>query len=73
MQTIHCIGHSLGGAVATLAAHWVKRTTYKYVELYTFGAPKPGFEGFAKSFTTLLEQKNVHRVYHSTDPVPMVP
>lgn len=41
VQTIHCIGHSLGGAVATLAADWVKRTTHKHVELYTFGAPKP--------------------------------
>ncbi len=42
VQTIHCIGHSLGGAVATLAADWVKRTTRKHVELHTFGAPKPG-------------------------------
>ncbi len=43
VDTIHCIGHSLGGAVASLAANWVKRTTKKNVVLYTFGAPKPGF------------------------------
>lgn len=73
IQTIHCIGHSLGGAVATLAANWVKRTTHKDVVLYTFGAPKPGFQNFAKSATTLLKPGNVHRVYHATDPVPMVP
>lgn len=73
VQTIHCIGHSLGGAVATLAADWAKRTTHKNVVLYTFGAPKPGFEGFAKNFTTKLSPENVHRVYHATDPVPMVP
>lgn len=73
VQTIHCIGHSLGGAVATLAANWVKRTTHKHVMLYTFGAPKPGFEGFAKGLTTQLGPDNVHRMYHTTDPVPMVP
>jgi hypothetical protein len=73
VQTIHCIGHSLGGAVATLAAEWVRRTTQKDVILYTFGAPKPGFEGFATSLTTRLGPQNVHRVYHATDPVPMVP
>lgn len=51
----------------------MKRTTQKHVELYTFGAPKPGFEGFSKSLTTLLSPENVHRVYHAADPVPMVP
>lgn len=73
VQTIHCIGHSLGGAVATLAANWVNQTTNKQVVLYTFGAPKPGLEGFAKNLTTKLGPDNVHRVYHATDPVPMVP
>lgn len=73
VQTIHCIGHSLGGAVATLAADWVRRETNKHVVLYTFGAPKPGLEGFAKNLTMRLGPENVHRVYHATDPVPMVP
>lgn len=73
LQTIHCIGHSLGGAVATLAADCARRTTGKHVVLYTFGAPKPGLTGFATSLTTLLGPANIHRMYHATDPVPMVP
>ena len=73
VHTIHCIGHSLGGAVASLAADWARRTTFKHVVLYTFGAPKPGFEAFAKNLTTRLGPENIHRVYHATDPVPMIP
>ncbi|QUX93876.1 lipase, partial [Marinomonas sp. A3A] len=34
---IHCVGHSLGGAVATLVADWIKVTYNKTVYLYTFG------------------------------------
>lgn len=73
VQRIHCIGHSLGGAVATLAADWVKGHTGKYVRLYTFGAPKPGLEMFARQTTYRLGEGNIHRVYHATDPVPMIP
>ena len=73
VHSIHCIGHSLGGAVATIAADHIRRTTRKEVLLYTFGAPKPGFEGFAKDLTRGLSLENIHRVYHATDPVPMVP
>lgn len=72
-QRIHCIGHSLGGAVATLVADWVRAHTSKYVRLYTFGAPKPGFEMFSRNMTYRLGAENIHRVYHATDPVPMIP
>lgn len=71
--TIHCIGHSLGGAVATLAADWVKRNRINPVKLYTFGAPRPGLEMFASRFTDSLGVNNIHRVFHATDPVPMIP
>lgn len=70
--TVHCIGHSLGGAVASLAADWVKQSLGKSVKLYTFGAPRVGTYFFAKSTTEALQVKNIHRVYHQTDPVPMV-
>jgi triacylglycerol lipase len=73
VDTIHCIGHSLGGAIATLTADWAKRTTKKHVVLYTFGAPKTGFEGFCFALTKMLGINNIHRMYHATDPVPMVP
>ena len=70
--TVHCIGHSLGGAVASLAADWLKKKAGKSVKLYTFGAPRVGTYFFAKSTTENLKIENIHRVYHKTDPVPMV-
>lgn len=69
---IHCIGHSLGGAVASLTADWVSRNTANSVKLYTFGAPRVGTEWFVKSTTSSIRDINMHRVYHRTDPVPMV-
>lgn len=71
--TIHCIGHSLGGAVATLAADWVKSNRLNPVKLYTFGAPRVSFEGFAQQVTRKLSASNIFRVYHHSDPVPMIP
>lgn len=73
IKTVHCIGHSLGGAVATLAADWVAQILKHPTKLYTFGAPRVGTEFFAKSTTSAIGEANIHRVYHRTDPVPMVP
>jgi hypothetical protein len=72
LGTIHCIGHSLGGAVASLAADWVSRNTPNLTKLYTFGAPRVGTDWFVKSTTSSIGADNMHRVYHRTDPVPMV-
>lgn len=71
--TVHCIGHSLGGAIATLAADWVKSNRGNPVSLYTFGAPRPGLWLFAQRFQSRLGVNNIYRVYHATDPIPMVP
>jgi triacylglycerol lipase len=73
IKTVHCIGHSLGGAVAALAADWVAKTLKHPTKLYTFGAPRLGTEFFVKSTTSAIGEANIHRVYHRTDPVPMVP
>jgi triacylglycerol lipase len=70
--TVHCIGHSLGGAVAALAADWLSAQG-RSVKLYTFGAPKPGLDCFAEKLTKRVGTNNIFRVYHSTDVVPMVP
>ena len=72
-KTVHCIGHSLGGAIASLAADWVARNTIHAPKLYTFGAPRVGTDWFVKSTTTAISSEHIHRVYHRTDPVPMVP
>lgn len=73
IHTIHCIGHSLGGALATLAADWLKSSTSYGVKLYTFGSPRVGFPFFSEDMTNRLQADNIFRVYHKTDPVPMVP
>lgn len=70
--TVHCIGHSLGGAIATLAADWVS-SKGRNVKLYTIAAPKAGLELFADRLTTKIKAHNIYRVYHATDVVPMIP
>ena len=70
--TVHIIGHSLGGAVAALAAEWLS-SRRNNIKLYTFGAPKSGLEFFAKKLTQKVGADNIYRVYHSSDVVPMVP
>ncbi|MCP4490108.1 MAG: lipase family protein, partial [Gammaproteobacteria bacterium] len=72
MGYVHCIGHSLGGAVASLTADWVSKNRGNTVKLYSFGAPRVGTEMFVKDTTRRVRECNMHRVYHRTDPVPMV-
>jgi triacylglycerol lipase len=74
IHTVHCVGHSLGGAIATLAADWIKASGAKATaKLYTFGSPRVGLDMFTKKCTSRLLTQNIYRVYHQTDPVPMVP
>lgn len=73
VHTIHCIGHSLGGALATLAADWLVSSTGKTVKLYTYGSPRVGLDHFASGCKRRLKEQNIFRVYHRNDPVPMVP
>lgn len=73
IKAVHCVGHSLGGAVASLAADWVAETLKLPTRLYTFGAPRVGTDWFVKRTTSSIGSRNMYRVYHRTDPVPMVP
>ncbi len=69
---VHCVGHSLGGALATLTADWVAASGYSNaVYLYTFGAPRVGLKPFAISNTSRVEQ--IHRCTHGADLVTKVP
>jgi triacylglycerol lipase len=72
-KKVHCVGHSLGGALATLAAAHCAQRGYGKPELYTFGSPRVGFSHFASDLTSKLGGQNIHRVSHAADPVPMVP
>ncbi len=70
---VHCVGHSLGGALAALGADYVSARGIAQVELYTFGSPRVGDGLFARSVTRRLGAGSIHRVSHPSDPVPMIP
>lgn len=70
---IHCVGHSLGGALAALNADYCSDQGIAKVELYTFGAPRAGDGVFARSLTQRLGKDSIRRVSHPADPVPMIP
>ncbi|SHF77462.1 Lipase (class 3) [Microbulbifer donghaiensis] len=72
-HTIHCVGHSLGGALATLTADWLACNTEKSIKLYTFGSPRVGLNHFSSNCRRRLTEESIFRVYHRNDPVPMVP
>ncbi|MCU8491613.1 lipase family protein [Vibrio vulnificus] len=70
-KKIHCVGHSLGGALASLCADWLK-SEYSYrVNLYTFGAPRVGLEQYAIKSGNRADK--IFRCTHGGDPVPMIP
>lgn len=71
VQGIHCVGHSLGGSLASLTADWIKDHYRKPVNVYTFGAPRVGLEGFAQHSTHATAR--MFRCTHGADPVPNVP
>lgn len=69
---VHCVGHSLGGALATLVADHA-RARGLGASLYTFGSPRVGFGGLSSQLTRALGSEQIFRVYHTNDPVSMVP
>ncbi len=73
ISTVHCIGHSLGGALATLVSDWLTTNLKVNVELYTFGSPRVGMSFFSEGCCSRVGPANIFRVFHNLDPVPMVP
>ncbi|KAJ7473836.1 lipase [Mycena galericulata] len=77
--TIVVTGHSLGGAIACIAATILKGELLKggrpdtLVKLYTFGQPRVGEAKFAKYVEKVLGEDNIFRVVHTRDLVPHVP
>jgi hypothetical protein len=67
---VHVVGHSLGGALANLAANWLKQHFKAEVKLYTFGAPRVGYDAFALKTESAMD---IYRCVHAADPVPLVP
>ena len=70
---IHCVGHSLGGALATLCADYCVANRVSLVSLYTIGAPRAGMAGFANALTEKMGVENIFRISHAADPVTAVP
>ncbi|KAJ4420768.1 hypothetical protein N0V85_000482 [Neurospora sp. IMI 360204] len=68
--SIGVTGHSLGAAVATLAAAYLRKAGYT-ADLYTFGSPRVGNEAFVAFVTN--QSGDEYRVTHAADPVPGVP
>jgi len=72
IKTIKLMGHSLGGALATLAAIDVHHniTGFNY-ELWTFGSPRVGNKDFSSYFETKIPSS--FRVTNQKDIVPHFP
>ncbi len=71
-RRIVCTGHSLGGALATLAALDIQyNLPDKEVRCYTYGSPKVGNADFVKSYNKRVPQ--TFRIVNSSDAVPNFP
>ncbi|WYZ38561.1 hypothetical protein EsH8_III_000475 [Colletotrichum jinshuiense] len=68
--TIVATGHSLGGAVATIAGADLRRDGYA-IDIYTYGSPRVGNDAFTKFVTDQAGAE--YRVTHVDDPVPRLP
>jgi len=70
--SVYVTGHSLGGALATLAAHDIK-SAHPSVDMtvYTFGSPRVGNKAFAYEYNTLVN--NHFGLINGQDPVARQP
>lgn len=73
IHTVNCIGHSLGGAIATICGEWITKTYGRSTKIYTFGSPRVGLETFSMFCTGSVGANNIYRAYHKTDIVPCIP
>lgn len=71
-QSIWITGHSLGGALATLATDRLTEEGIEVKGLYTFGQPRVGEKIFARNFDNKMKDLSF-RFVHDEDVVPKVP
>lgn len=57
-------GHSLGAALAQLAAHRFALSTYSVAGIYVFGSPRVGTQTFKEAYNELLENKTFLHINH---------
>ncbi|CAD7698250.1 unnamed protein product [Ostreobium quekettii] len=71
-QTTYVIGHSMGGAMADLAALWLKfNLSLSDVRVTTFGQPRTGNNQFSDFFGKMINHS--WRFTHARDIVPSLP
>jgi len=82
IDTIQFVGHSLGGALATLFAGHVARFYRGYVDgflrelkvvCHTFGSPRVGNKHFARWFQENVKESDCARIMNLRDPVAQMP
>lgn len=71
-RPVYVTGHSLGGALAILAAWRLQRQFIPIHQVYTFGAPMVGNEAAAKAFAKTFPNK-IFRFVDERDMVPLLP
>ncbi len=72
-REVNFAGHSLGGALAMLAAFWFQDMRLAEVGyVHTFGQPRAGNGPFARAYDSLLGDRTV-RLVNEDDPIPRIP
>lgn len=71
-QSIWITGHSLGGALATLAADRLTSDSIEVRGVYTFGQPRVGDKIFANNYDNKMKDYTF-RFVHDEDIVPKIP
>ncbi len=73
-QPVFITGHSLGGALAIIAAERLRRELkIEASAVYTFGAPRVGSPAFARSYNASGLGERTYRLVHGLDIVPTLP
>lgn len=82
VETVQFVGHSLGGALATLFAGHVARFHRGYVDgfhreikvvCHTFGSPRVGNKHFVRWFQENVKASDCARIMNCEDPVAQMP
>lgn len=73
IDTVHFSGHSLGGALGTLAAAYYGKLYNKKLRVlcHSIGSPRVGNKAFAKLFADNVEEEI--RITNEKDPIPFIP
>jgi triacylglycerol esterase/lipase EstA (alpha/beta hydrolase family) len=70
--SVTIMGHSLGGALATLCADFLATAGMPIANVVTFGSPRVGNGKFARGYNEELADLTL-RIVNARDPVPHVP